>query len=138
MTIQSPMVALVAFFEADSTVNTLTGGRIYGAESPVEEAINQPRYMLVFRWRGGIPQGYVALSVPRVDIECYGETPYQAQVLHLAVQDALQKLARKVHNNTLLHIGNQTAGPSQTRDFETHWPLVWSSWNIWVGEVSTA
>ncbi len=138
MTIPDPITALIAFFEADTAVNTLTGGRIHGVESPVTEADNQPRKMLVFRMMGGIPQGYVSLSVPRVDFECYGETPFQATRVWLAVLGALKKLARDVHNDTLLHLANQTAGPVQDRDLDTHWPFVWSSWHVWVGEISTA
>ena len=136
MTIQAPIAALVVFFEADTAVNTLTEGRIYGAASRVTEADNQPRKMLVFRRMGGIPQGYVDLSVPRVDFECYGETPFEAGTLWLAVQEALQNLSRDVHNNTLLHLANQTAGPVDDRNLETHWPFVWSSWNVWVGEAA--
>jgi hypothetical protein len=138
MTIQDPITALVAFFEADTTVNTLTGGRIHGVESPVTEADNQPRKMLVFRSMGGIPQGYVDMSVPRIDFECYGETHFEAGRVWLAVQEALQDLARQIHSDTLLHLANQTAGPVQDRDLRTHWPMVWSSWHVWVGEESTA
>lgn len=136
MTITDPIAALIAFFEADTAVNTLTEGRIHSSESPVVEADSQPRKMLVFRRMGGIPQGYVDMSVPRVDFECYGATPYAANTLWLAVLEALKQLSRDVHNDTLLHLANQTAGPVDTRDIDTHWPLVWSSWNVWVGEVA--
>jgi len=136
VTIQDPIAALIAFLEADAPIVALVGTRIYGAESRVTEADNQPRYMLVVRTTGGIAQGYVDMMVPRVDFECYGATPLQAFTLYLALHEALKNLSRDVHNSTLLHLANQTAGPAQTRDEDTHWPLVWSSWNVWVGEAS--
>jgi hypothetical protein len=137
VTIQNPMSALVVFLEADTAVNTLTGGRIYGGESPVDQANAQPRYMLVMRFApGSIPEPDVDLFVPRVDFECYGETVLQALTLYLATHEALKNLSRKVHNSTLLHGAIRRAGPLQQRDPRTHWPFVWSSWHVWVGEAA--
>ena len=53
---------------------------------------------------GGIPQGYVDMSVPRVDFECYVETPFQAQRVWLAVQEALQNLSRDVQVQCGYHL----------------------------------
>ncbi|KKN42558.1 hypothetical protein LCGC14_0712080 [marine sediment metagenome] len=139
MTIQDPIAALRTFLLADSAIAALAGTRIHGNESPVTEAGLQPRYMLVFRFApGSIPEPDVPLFVPRIDFETYGETPYQAVTLYLALHDALKQLSRDVHNDTLLHGAIRQAGPLSQRDVNTHWPFVWSSWHVWVGEVSTA
>jgi len=139
VTIQDPIAALITFFESDTAVNTLTSGRIYGAESPFPEADNQARYMLVLRYApGSIPEPDVDLFVPRVDFETYGATPLQAGTLYLALHEALKTLSRKVHNSTLLHGAIRRAGPLQQRDPNTHWPFIWSSWHVWVGEAAAS
>lgn len=133
----SVITALVSFLKANSEVNTISSGRIFGGELPEGEAINQPRAAIVLRASGGgamLGRSYIELSDPRVDILCYGSTPYQADAVHRAMDPALKQMRRNVQGNCLLHWANRTTSPMNLRDPDAEWPMVLSVWQVLYSE----
>jgi hypothetical protein len=123
--------SLVGFLRADGAVNALASTRVYAAELPVSEAATMPRYAVVVEPLGGSgPASQTPTWSPRLDITCYGATPKQARMLWFALAQALQDLRRAVYAGCLLHSAIPLMGPLQTRHPETHWPLVWGSWQM--------
>lgn len=137
MTIQNPLTSLATYLKADPAVAALASTRVYVAETPWDEATNQPRYAVAIWPTGGRHEHYVPLQPIRVDIICYGATHLQGHTLFLAVYEAMKNIAREDNNDTLLHVATQSAGPLTERDPRTHWPYTWSSWLVTAGEETT-
>ena len=137
MTTVDPLAALVAYLKADSAVAALASARVYGAELAPAEATSMPRHAVVCYATGGQPEHYVKLQAPRVDVMCYGPTPYEAKRLYLTVYDALKGAEREEQTSALIHTALMNGGPLQNREPDTHWPFVWSSWTVTVSEEST-
>jgi hypothetical protein len=126
--------SLAGYLRAYPGVNALAGVRVYPAELPAEQADDQPRYAVVVVPMGGSgPASDERWLMPKIDVTCYGATPKQARTLWLAVGAALQELRRAVWAGCLLHSAIPLAGPIQMRHPETHWPMVWGSWQVTVG-----
>jgi len=138
VTIQNPITALLTYLKADAGVSALAATRVFGAENPWDEAGSQPRYAVVVWPSGGRPEHYVPLQPVRVDIECYGATPFQGMTLYLAVCEAMKNAARENVSDTLIHTATQSGGPLTNRSPDTHWPYTWSSWLVRIGEETTA
>lgn len=136
--IPSVITALTEFLKADADVASLAGTRVFGAELPEGEAINMPRASVVCRPSGGgsyIPgRSYIEIADPRVDITCYGATPYQADRTHRAVHAALKQMRRNVSAGCLLHWALPTVSPLQLRDPDAEWPMVLSVWQVLYSE----
>ncbi|MCQ4575417.1 MAG: hypothetical protein NOU37_09265 [Candidatus Brocadiales bacterium] len=144
MAIPEPLTALVSFLEADADVATLAGTRIYGYELPQSEAASgqMPRKAVVLNPAGGGGVGpgvsdYVEVQHLRVDVFCYGETPFEASKLRLAVHNAFKHLKRITQDNTLIHSATLSGGPIALRDQDTAWPISMESWLVLTSEVST-
>lgn len=133
--------ALRSYLLADADVVAATSSRVYGAELPQAEVINQPRGAIVLRAQGGgnlFGRSYIEINDPRVDILCYGSTPYQAGVVHNAMHPVLKQMRRNVQGSCLLHWAHPTTSPLSLRDPDAEWPMVLSVWQVLYSEREVA
>lgn len=121
---------------ADATVAGLVGTRVFGGELPDSEADDMPRACVVLNYAGGFADrwAYVELGEPRVDVRCYGTTPYVADQLYRAVHGALKHLTRTVLGGTMLHSASLESSVQGLRDPDTEWPFAFSSWVVLASE----
>lgn len=99
-----------------------------------------PRYAVVLKEAGGglIGQAYQDYGDVRLDITCYGATPYQASRLSSAVYSALKHLEREVVSGVLLHWARPSSKSTGARDPDTDWPVSVSSWQVLSAEITAA
>ena len=132
-----PIVALVSYLKSIQDVSNLAGPRVYGAEMPDSVNAVMPKKVVVLRRAGGGiligsggGGGYLRVGDFRLDVRCYGETPFEAARLSLVVQEALKQMRRNVQGSALLHWANPSGGPLSLRDPDAEWPLEFSSWQV--------
>lgn len=126
--------ALVGYLRDVPTVAALAGANVFPAELPADLASSMPGCAVVVNpLGGGRPASNEQLRQARVDVTCYGATPKQARALWLAVELGLQELHRAAYAGCMLYVGVLLSGPIQTRHPETHWPMVWGSWQVTAG-----
>ena len=100
--------------------------RIFGAELPEEQARSMPRKTVVLTVSGGM--GGVGSSTyqhwihNRFDVRCYGETPYEADLVHNAVFRAMRELRGHRHGGVRLSDAVLSGGPLPGRDMDADWP----------------
>lgn len=141
MSMPSVISALISFLKADSEVNTISSGRVFGGELPQAEVISMPRTAIVLRQSGGgfmSGRSYIEINDPRVDILCYGSTPSQADAVYRAMHPALKQMRRNVRGNCLLHWAHRTTSPLSLRDPDAEWPMVLSVWQVLYSEREVA
>jgi len=129
------MKALVAIMQADTALTALLGTRVFGGDLPRAEVPSMPRKCMVLKYAGGSPNSdYVELTEFRIDMMCYGETPFDADQVRRAGHDVMKILSRKVQSNVLIHRANHSGGPISLRDRDTEWPLVLNSYDVLAAE----
>ena len=135
----NPIVALIAFLNADSEVDTLLAtGKIFGTELPGGEASNMPQKCVVIQRSGGPEdRSSIRAETVRFDIKAYGRTPLEADTVWLAVKNALKLMEPNVQGTTFLYDAVGVGGPVSLRDGDQDWPLVVGSFNVFVNEVAT-
>ena len=79
-TFADPIAAVVSYLAADSDINALAEGRVYGEELPKRKTGDMPVKAIVVAYSGGgsIGEGArsnVPITTARVDVRSYGETP---------------------------------------------------------------
>lgn len=116
-------------------VSAEVGGRIYGTELPVAEVAYMPRATIVVAASGGAGSGAGARSrAPwvqnRIDVRCYGETPYAADQVHNAVYRALTQTAWQVYGDTAIVDAEVSGGPLPGRDGDADWPYTLGVYTI--------
>lgn len=137
--IQDHIVAITDVLKADSGVSALVGTRVFGIELPEAETANMPRKCIVVKQSGGLGnRSYIRHSNPRIDVFCYGETPYEARKLRREVYEALQQLVRVVVNSTLIHWVNPSGGPLDLRDPDTQWSVCFESFDMFAADQAVA
>ena len=119
--------AIVQYLAEDGRVSRLAGSRVYGSEFPEREAAAMPQKLAVVTASGGLGSGAGTSSrTPwtqnRVDIRCYGETPYQADILHGAVYRAMVELHLHEREDIRLSDAVISGGPLPGRDLNADWP----------------
>ncbi len=134
--------ALVTFLNTGD-VNTLTGGRVYGGDLDEAEVPNMPRAALVVAYAGGGTLGvgansYLRVGEIRVDLRCYGETPYEADRIHRAAHGLMKHMRRDVVSSVLLHHAVNSGGPLQLRDPKTDWPFVLRTYMVTAAETAVS
>ena len=139
LTIPDHIAALRAYLLSAANADAGTEGRIYGAEVPQSEHANMPRRAILLRDAGGyvLPGSQVDIEIgdPRVDILCYGATPFEAKAVWRAVHPHMRRLNREVWSQTLLHWARQGGGPNGGIDADTKWPFILSSYQVLASEV---
>lgn len=120
---------------ADPSVDTV---RVYGVELPKAEIAKKlmPRKCIVVRQSGlgGQTGGYARFQKTLVDIICWGETPYEAELLRLEVHRFLKDFRRRMAKGFLLHSFDLVQGPLPLKDPDTDWPYVLCSWRVLASE----
>jgi len=138
-----PVEAIVAFLAADATVAALVNSRVYGVELPQSQIQSMPRKSIVVRRSGGGglsagDRSRVGLSLPRMDVFSYGETPYQASRVDLAAYGALKQMVANNQGACRLLDTQLAGGPIDLREPDTQWPLVFRSYLVAAAEVAVS
>lgn len=137
--------AVIAVLKEPEDIFALFGGeagvdepRVFGLEVPKAEADGEkmPRKCIVVRQSGlgGQSGGYVRIQKTLLDIDCYGETPYEAELLRLEVNRFLKDLRRRMSEGFLLHSFDLVNGPLHLREPQTEWPYVRETWRCMASE----
>ena len=110
--------------------------RVFGIEIPGSESNDMPRKCIVVRQSGlgGQSRGFVRLQPALVDVACYGETPYEAELLRLEVSRFLKDFRRRMSEGFLLHSFDLVNGPIHLREPQTEWPYVLETWRCLASE----
>ncbi len=137
MAIPNPLAAIVAFLQADATVTSEVGTRVYGAELPPSEATAMPRKTIVVQAAGGpSDRSRIRHQIIRVDVKGYGTTPTTAWDVYYAAYDALKQMGRTKQGTVLLYDAIPVGGPIQLRDADLEWPLLFGTFIISASEVA--
>lgn len=119
----------------DGPVSAAVGTRVFGEELPESEINNMPRPCTVLRSSGGPGMGgYARIGNYRVDVRCYGETPYRAKQVWFAVYNALKHMPRTNSNGVLVHSARPEVMPIHMREPDTDWPLTFGSFLVLAAE----
>lgn len=133
-TITNPFTALRSFLRADTSVNTITQGRVFAGEIPDSEVSKMPRESILLTGAGGgiapYSSSYIEISDQRMDMFCYGPTPVVAFNVYQALHGALKQMRRNVQGQTLLHWAILSGGAQTLRQEDTEWPLTLSTWQV--------
>lgn len=134
---------VIEFLQSDTDVFELAGPRVYGRElgggrvgRDLDDVINaMPQKCIVVAPAGGLGQGpgpgtTARRAVNRVDVKCYGETPYQADALHDAVYRAMTGRRRFEAGGMRLVNPYPVGGPVPGRDGQAAWPYTLSVYTV--------
>ncbi len=112
--------------------------RVFGIEIPKSEIEKKlmPRKAIVVRQSGlaGQSRGFVRVQRTLIDVACYGETPYEAELLRLKVNRFLKDFRRRMSEGFLLHSFDLVNGPIHVRETVTEWPYVLETWRCMASE----
>jgi hypothetical protein len=97
---------------------------VYVLAMPAEEIEVGAHKVVVLLASGGEMNGRRTISMPKIDMVCYGETDFEAAVLERAVSESVKCLQRQTYGGVLLHNATLSSGPMQARDPETFWPAM--------------
>ena len=136
--------ALRAYLLDDTGISGLVGTRVYGppGNSPNDPLRKEmaswgitPRKTIMLVASGGAGGGRGARTrmrwvENRIDVRCYGETPYQADVLHNKVYPAMIDLEGYTSDDTRLVTAEVSGGPLPARDGDADWPFTLSVYII--------
>ena len=110
--------------------------RVFGFQVPKAEAIKMPRKCIVIRQSGsgGQNQSFVRFQKTLLDVLCYGETSYEAELLRLEVNRYLKDFRRRTSEGFLLHSFDLVNGPIPLPESQTEWPYVLETWRCLASE----
>lgn len=130
------MIAIRDFLKSDAGVAAIVSARVYAGELPRSEVQSMPKGVVVVNPAGGglLGREYQVYADQRVDIDCYGATPYESWKLYRAVRKALKNMQQHVRSQTLLFWAKSSSEGTSTRDPITDWPITISSWQILFSE----
>lgn len=135
--------ALRAYLTAQSQLNTMVGGRIYGHEIPDFESKDMPRKVILINsvGRGNQNTGYLPLDNTLKDIRCYAESPYESARLYDLVKVIMREMTRTEVlpaaglAPVVLYNAFVVAGGFTNREPDTNWPVTFGTFNVLVSEV---
>lgn len=139
MALPDSLKAVADFLKAHAGVSALVDDRIFPAELPTATNLTHPFKAIVIRRAAGMngKGGLLELEQSTIDVFSYGETPYEAERVRLAVREALKYDAvRKKQGNVLLHSFEPNGGASNMRDPDTAWPYVVETWRMIAAEAA--
>jgi len=127
--------AVIDYLRGEDAVMALTDGRIFGPpgnhpEEPLRLEMNgwgtTPRKTVLVMASGlGASIGDRS-DVPeignRIDVRCYGESPYEADQAHNAVYKSMKNLLRYRSGEIVLQVAEVGGGPLPGRDGDADWP----------------
>lgn len=135
--------AVISILKEPQEIFDLFGGeagvdepRVYGIEVPKAQADDMPRKAVVVRQSGlgGSSGGYARIQKTLLDVACYGETPYEAELLRLEVNRFLKGFRRRMSQGFLLHSFDLVTGPLPLREPDTDWPYTLETWRCMASE----
>lgn len=124
------ITAIVDVLKADAGVAAISGAHGYGDELPEAIIPDMPRPAFVVRPSGGAPfqpRSTVVLTAQRIDLVCYGATPYEADRLRRAAAPVLIGLKRRLVGSVLIHWAQSAGGYLTGRDRDGKWPYAFQS-----------
>jgi len=145
MAIPDVLSAVRAVLRADTNVTAIApAAQIYAGEMPQTETTLQPRPAIIVALAGGpTDRGYTQLGRRRMDVRCYGSTPFEAMRLANQVYESLKGLQRRRVTSvtpaitpTLIHAITVEGGPTPLRDADGDWPMVLTTFEITAAEVA--
>ena len=128
--IADPIEGVVNYLRENVDLAQLVDSRVYGSEFPSSQVGANPRTKAVVvtaAGRGFGGAGFDRTDIPlqqvRVDLFCYGETPYQAARVMRAVAGAMKGVRGYTSSQGGAGIKSAvlTAGPIQLREPDTGW-----------------
>jgi hypothetical protein len=122
--------ALRLFLLDDAGVAALVEDRVFVIELPASQAASMPRKCIVIRPSGGAsfqPGGYTDHAWQTLDLFSYGETPFEADLVRDAVNDAFRAMRRNKTATTLIHWVSPAGGWASNRDPDADWPMGFQS-----------
>lgn len=133
--------ALVKLLQDTAEVSAIAGTRVYGSELPESEQRNMPRAAIVVRASGGgvaFGQAWQEYGDRRVDVLCFGATPFAADRLWRAVNPRLKQLTREVvtvdGDDVLIHWLRSSSDALPMRDPQTDWPYTLTAYQVLAAE----
>lgn len=129
--------ALIDYLQADATIASMAGSRVFGIELPREEVDSMPRAAVVVVPVGGgfMGVGMASWGDQNYDVRAYGETVTQSWDLARAVQGALKYCLRYTSpRGVLIHSCVEAIRPRSFREQEKDWPVTVSSWRVLAAE----
>jgi hypothetical protein len=96
-----------------------------------------PRVAVVVKAAGGTGGlAYMRLRKRRVDVDCYGSTPMEAEKVWAVVSDCLKQMRRNVTTAVLIHSAEISSDGVSARDPETDWPTCFGSFTVMAAETA--
>ena len=138
----NPRAALISYLKTHRDVQALVGQQqdllsipLVVGELREIEAQHMPQYAIVITESGGGTTGpgaesYADWENTRMDILCYGKTPYEASNLQRTVHRALKRMTRNVQPAGVLVDATISGGPISGRDPDVDWPFAFASYNV--------
>ena len=138
--VPDPLTGLIEFLKADTDLAALVSTRVFGGELPQNQIAAMPRSAVVVSPAGGGLMGleYQSWGDVRVDVDCYGATPFASWTTYLAAYRALKMMQAQVFSGCQLKWAKPSARGNLARDPDTDWPITLSSWQVLVAEVAAA
>lgn len=128
-----PIGALVAWLRADADTAALAGANVFGAELPADAVARLPANAIVVSASGGVSltgDSDADVDTQRIDLTCYGATPFEAEQLRRVAARALRRLSRRIVAGTLIHSVSTAGGYSAGRDRDGEWPRAFQSFQV--------
>lgn len=136
--VSDPVAAVIALLKDDATVSGLVGTRVFGGELPESENVSMPRACVTITRAGTASvnqtDSYLEVGRVRVDVRCYGASPYEGDRVYRAVYGALKQMRRVVKSGVMLLSVSEETGGQMLRDPDAHWAFTFSSWRIMASE----
>lgn len=136
------LAAFQGYLQGVSDVSSAVGTRVFVSEIPNSEEVNMPRACAVLAMGGGgllLNAGsYLPVGDRRLDVRCYGRTPYEAWQVYAAVHNALKFMTRTTVGGATLFWATLDAAEQSLRDPDVHWPFIFSSWQVLVADLPTS
>lgn len=132
-----PIEGLHQFLAAQPSVTALVGTNIFDMELPVDDDITMSKKCIVIKPHGG-PAGpdTLYINVSRILLQCFGETPHLAYVVHWAAYLALKAMVPSVWAKTYIHNAIPAGGPIPGRDPILQWPYSTAMYLVKVSDMA--
>lgn len=125
------VTAIVDLLKADAGIAGSAGEHVYGGELPADVAATMPRHAIVVQPSGGAPYqpaGTLDLEAQRLDLICYGPTPFEASELRRLAGPLLRNTIRRVVSGVLIHRVQSAGGYQAGRDRDGACPYAFQSY----------
>lgn len=125
------VTAITEVLKADAGIAALVGGHVYGGELPPDLAAAMPRNAIVVQPSGGVafaPASTAHVEAQRLDLVCYGATPFEAAELRRVANRVMLGTRRRVVAAVLIHWVQWAGGYLTGRDRDGKWPYAFQSY----------